>query len=206
MALAQWFAIHRRASTVARVCSCSHWATVASRYACFHSGRVRRSGPNYTSAPFNGWAALPESWFSTTKRGMTSFVEREAVDDQSRVDVVAENREHLASSPVDPAALPRVEVVFHLRQCDKNNHGWCEGPPLTVACQVSICWPGLLPPGKVNSNEKRISRHAVPRRLASFQHWPVIFSYTEANLLNPGRFNFFQTRNLSPQTHASGPE
>ena len=27
---------------------------------------------------------------------------------------------------------PRVDVVFWFRQCDKKNHGWREGPPLTV--------------------------------------------------------------------------
>jgi hypothetical protein len=27
---------------------------------------------------------------------------------------------------------PRVDVVFGLWQCDKENHGWREGPPLTV--------------------------------------------------------------------------
>jgi len=27
---------------------------------------------------------------------------------------------------------PPVDVVFHLWQCDKENHGWREGPPLTV--------------------------------------------------------------------------
>ncbi len=25
---------------------------------------------------------------------------------------------------------PRVDVVFRLGQCDKENQGWCEGPPL----------------------------------------------------------------------------
>jgi len=29
---------------------------------------------------------------------------------------------------------PRVDVVFRLWQCDKENHGWREGPPLTVPC------------------------------------------------------------------------
>jgi hypothetical protein len=28
-----------------------------------------------------------------------------------------------------------VDVVFRLWQCDKENHGWCEGPPVTVLCQ-----------------------------------------------------------------------
>ena len=30
------------------------------------------------------------------------------------------------------AGSPRVDVVFRLWQCDKENHGWREGPPLTV--------------------------------------------------------------------------
>ena len=51
---------------------------------------------------------------------------------------------------------PRVDVVFRLWQCDKENHGWREGPPLTVPGKVSICWPGLHPPAKSASNEKRI--------------------------------------------------
>jgi len=33
-----------------------------------------------------------------------------------------------------PTGLPRLNVVFRLWQCDKQNHGWREGPPLTVAC------------------------------------------------------------------------
>ena len=31
--------------------------------------------------------------------------------------------------------LPRDDVVFRLWQCDKENHGWREGPPLTGPCQ-----------------------------------------------------------------------
>ena len=31
--------------------------------------------------------------------------------------------------------LPRDDVVFRLWQCDKENHGWREGPPLTVPRQ-----------------------------------------------------------------------
>jgi hypothetical protein len=29
---------------------------------------------------------------------------------------------------------PWVDVVFSFWQCDKKNHGWREGPPLTVLC------------------------------------------------------------------------
>jgi len=55
----------------------------------------------------------------------------------------------------DATALPRFNVVFGVWQCDKKNHGWREGPPLTVACEVSICWPGLHPPGKVRFKRKK---------------------------------------------------
>src|SRR5205807_8605176 len=34
-----------------------------------------------------------------------------------------------------PKGSPRVDVVFRLWQCDKENHGWREGPPVTVLCQ-----------------------------------------------------------------------
>ena len=30
---------------------------------------------------------------------------------------------------------PRFDVVFCFWQCDKKNHGWREGPPVTVLCQ-----------------------------------------------------------------------
>ena len=51
--------------------------------------------------------------------------------------------------------LPRNDVVFRLWQCDKENHGWREGPPLTVPAKVSICWPGLHPPGKISFERKK---------------------------------------------------
>ena len=49
---------------------------------------------------------------------------------------------------------PRDDVVFRLWQCDKENHGWREGPPLTVPAKVSICWSGLHPPAKSVSNKR----------------------------------------------------
>ena len=58
--------------------------------------------------------------------------------------------------------LPRLDVVFRLWQCDKQNHGWREGPPLTVPCQDSICWPGLHPPGKISSERKKNTPLAAP--------------------------------------------
>jgi hypothetical protein len=51
---------------------------------------------------------------------------------------------------------PRLDVVFRLWQCDKKNHGWREGPPVTVSCQSFDLLPGLHPPAKSVSNERRI--------------------------------------------------
>ena len=70
--------------------------------------------------------------------------------------------------------LPRLGLVFGLRQCDKKNHGWREGPPLTVACEVSICWPGLHPPGKVRFKRKKNTAFRYPPRVPHSEHWPVI--------------------------------
>jgi hypothetical protein len=42
---------------------------------------------------------------------------------------------------------PRVDVVFRLWQCDKENHGWREGPPVTVLCQVFDPLAGPSPSG-----------------------------------------------------------
>ena len=57
---------------------------------------------------------------------------------------------------------PRVELVFGLWQCDKKNHGWREGPPLTVSWLEFRSVEGLHPPGIFNSNEKKntaVCRH-----------------------------------------------
>jgi len=32
--------------------------------------------------------------------------------------------------------LYRVDVVFRFWQCDKENHGWREGPPLTAPAKI----------------------------------------------------------------------
>jgi hypothetical protein len=41
---------------------------------------------------------------------------------------------------------PRVDVVFRVRQCDKENHGWREGPPLVLPARIAPA-TGLHPPG-----------------------------------------------------------
>jgi hypothetical protein len=66
---------------------------------------------------------------------------------------------------------PGVDVVFRLWQCDKKNHGWREGPPLTVPCQSLDLLPGLHPPAKSVSNENKNTalRCWWP---APQKHWP----------------------------------
>jgi len=60
---------------------------------------------------------------------------------------------------------PRVDLVFRLWQCDKENHGWREGPPQTRPAEFDRV-PGLHSPGKSVSNEERIllsaSRRTAP--------------------------------------------
>jgi hypothetical protein len=51
--------------------------------------------------------------------------------------------------------LPRVDVVFCFWQCDKENHGWREGPPLTVLCESSDPLAGPSPSGKVSFERKK---------------------------------------------------
>ena len=51
---------------------------------------------------------------------------------------------------------PRNGLVLKLWECDKENHGWREGPPLTVLCESLDPLAGPSPSGKFSSNEKRI--------------------------------------------------
>jgi len=50
---------------------------------------------------------------------------------------------------------PRVDVVFRLWQCDKENHGWREGPPVTVLCQVFDLLAGPSPSGLISFERKQ---------------------------------------------------
>ena len=72
-----------------------------------------------------------------------------------------------------PTESPRVEIVFCLWQCDKQNHGWREGPPLTVLCQSLDLLPGLHAPATSVSNEKRILLLVGGHEPLTSQHWPV---------------------------------
>jgi hypothetical protein len=44
---------------------------------------------------------------------------------------------------------------FRLWQCDKKNHGWREGPPLTVPCQSFDLLAGPSPSGKVSQSRTK---------------------------------------------------
>src|ERR1035441_9637349 len=73
-----------------------------------------------------------------------------------------------------PRGSPRVAVVFLLWQCDKENHGWCEGPPVTVLCQ-SFRSAGRAFTLRLNQfrTKKEYSFTRPPTSL-SLEHWPVI--------------------------------
>ena len=69
--------------------------------------------------------------------------------------------------------LPRVDVVLRLCQCDKKNHGWREGPPLTVPCQSVDLLAGPSPSDKVSlEREKNTALRRWPRA-PQLEHWPV---------------------------------
>jgi hypothetical protein len=59
--------------------------------------------------------------------------------------------------------LPRIELVFRFRQCDKKNHGWCEGPPVTVLCQSFRSAGRPSPSGQISfEREKNTALHCCP--------------------------------------------
>jgi hypothetical protein len=49
---------------------------------------------------------------------------------------------------------PRVDVVFRLWQCDKQNHGWREGLPLVLPARIAPT-TGLHPPGEIMVERKK---------------------------------------------------
>src|ERR1017187_6780398 len=58
---------------------------------------------------------------------------------------------------------PRVDLVFRLWQCDKENHGWCEGPPRPSLSSFDRP-TGPSASGKVQSRTKKEYRLQPPRR------------------------------------------
>src|SRR5260370_22035901 len=78
-----------------------------------------------------------------------------------------------------PGGSPGVDVVFRLWQCDKENHGWREGPPLTAPWQSFDLLAGPSPSGKVSfERTKNTALRRCPRATHS-EHWPVIFGHPE---------------------------
>ena len=68
---------------------------------------------------------------------------------------------------------PRVDVVFRIWECDKENHGWREGPPVTVLCQSFRSAGRAFTLRLYQFRTKReycfLSRNASPHS----GHWPV---------------------------------
>jgi hypothetical protein len=69
---------------------------------------------------------------------------------------------------------PRLDVVFCFWQCDKKNHGWREGPPVTVLCQ-SFRSAGRAFTLRLNQiqTKKEYSFTPLPASIP-LEHWPVI--------------------------------
>ena len=68
---------------------------------------------------------------------------------------------------------PRVDVVFLLWQCDKENHGWREGPPLTVLCESSDLLAGPSPSGEVSFERKKNTALRCWPPAPRSEHWPA---------------------------------
>ena len=49
--------------------------------------------------------------------------------------IVADTADTAAGAVAAGTPSPRIGLVFGLWQCDKENHGWREGLPLTVAAK-----------------------------------------------------------------------
>jgi len=75
---------------------------------------------------------------------------------------------------------PRLDVVFCFWQCDKENHGWREGPPVTVLCQ-SFRSAGRAFTLRLNQfrTKREYSFTLLPASL-SLKHWPVIADHSES--------------------------
>ena len=92
---------------------------------------------------------------------------------------------------------PRVDVVFRLWQCDKENHGWREGRPLTVPWQSSALLAGPSPSGKVSFQRKKNTALRWCPRAPHSGHWPVNTAYPEATSSNSNVWRSFEVRRKS---------
>jgi len=72
---------------------------------------------------------------------------------------VADNRVVSANGTAPRQAIqrdyPGSMLSFDSGQCDKENHGWREGPPLTVLCESFDPLAGPSPSGKVSFGRKK---------------------------------------------------
>jgi hypothetical protein len=68
---------------------------------------------------------------------------------------------------------PRLDVVFRLWQCDKENHGRREGPPLTVLCKSFDLLVGPSPSDEVSFKRKKNTAFHRRLRASHSGDWPV---------------------------------
>ena len=74
---------------------------------------------------------------------------------------------------------PRIELVFWLRQCDKENHGWREGPPLTVVLAREFrSVEGLHPPDKPTRTKEEYCLPPVPATPLTLSRLAGILPFT----------------------------
>ena len=85
-----------------------------------------------------------------------------------------------------PELAPRTRLLrtsssscgFCVRQCDKKNHGWPEGPPDRRLLSFDLL-AGPSPSRQNQFDRKENTAFRSLPRAAPFQHWPVIFGNWE---------------------------
>jgi hypothetical protein len=89
-----------------------------------------------------------------------------------------------------PTGSPRLDVVFCFWQCDKENHGWCEGPPRPSLPNFDL-QAGPSPSGYVSFERKKNTAFHQRARTPRFRHWPVYIyiSSTTSNYFRVARYS-----------------
>src|SRR5215471_17693886 len=72
---------------------------------------------------------------------------------------------------------PRIGLVFCRRQCDKENHGWREGPPLTESWLEFRSVEGLHPPDKSTRTKEEYCLPPEPATRLTLRDWPVYYGF-----------------------------
>jgi hypothetical protein len=83
----------------------------------------------------------------------------------------------------DLKELPRLDVVFRVRQCDKENHGWREGLPLTVAL------PKFRSAGRPSPSRQSQIQTKKRILLSVEQREPLIFGALASYFRQAGKLN-----------------